>query len=244
MDKALAHDDAVLQAREILKGRYLCLDTETTGLLIPEVCQLAFVQEDVEAFDWLIKPINPISPEATAIHGITNEMVENASGIDHYWSIVHEHMHNRKIVGYNLQFDLAAIKRTFELREIDFQWDQRDKFDVMYCYAAFHGEVNPATGTFKWQKLEEAMKQCNIEWGWGVAHNALSDARATLALLWHISEQKTTWEVALDVALKQLDMCEHDVMVGVEGDDGYIQGNLSDIRELNKALEAITYRKV
>jgi len=116
-------------------------------------------------------------------------------------------------------------------------------FDVMFCYAAFYGQVNVAHGTFQWQKLEDALKQSGINWGTDVAHNALSDARATLALLGHIADQKTTWEDALDIAERQIAQLETQLMVEEEGDDAHYQ-DPTLARELNEALEKITYRKV
>ena len=204
MDKALAHDDAILQAREVLKGHYVVLDTETTGLENAEVCQLAFIGDDTEWFETLVKPSIAIRSDATAIHGITNEMVAEALGIDSWWPVINFTLLGRKVIGYNLQYDLKCIKHTLALKHIDIDYSRQDTFDVMYAYAAFHGEINPSTGTFKWQKLGEALKQCGIEWG--DLHNAGSDARATLALLWYISEQKTTWEDALEVAVVSLDL--------------------------------------
>jgi DNA polymerase-3 subunit epsilon len=200
VDKALAHDDAILQAREVLKGRYLVVDTETTGLVDPEVCQLAYVLEDAKYFDTYVKPQKPISPEATAVHGITDEMVADGHGINAYWPEVSNDILGRKIVGYNLQYDLKGIAHSLTLWGVEIDPKNYGVFDVMYCYAAFHGEVHPTHGTFKWQKLEEAYKQCGIEWG--DMHNALSDARGTLALLWYISEQRTTWEHALSIACR------------------------------------------
>lgn len=185
---AYAHDDAILQARELLKGRYIVLDTETTSLHDAEVCQLAYLREDTAARSWLVKPVCSIEASATGVHGITNEKVADSQGIEVYWPQIEEDWLGRTLIGYNVQYDLKALKRSFNLKGINFEYTGRTVFDVMYAYAAFYGEIHPKYGTFKWQKLGDALKQCSIEWG-STMHDALTDARATLALLWYISEQ-------------------------------------------------------
>jgi len=204
MDKAFAHDEAILQAREILRGKYLVLDTETTGLDAPEACQLAYVTNDGIEFNVFVKPTVPILPTATAIHGITNEQVADANTIDMYWFAIGPHMLGRTLIGYNLQYDLGALQTSFRRHNIDFEHRDRDKFDVMYAYAAYHGEIHSSQGTFKWQKLADALQQCGLTVE-GQVHDALVDAKATLQLVRYMADQYTTWEVALRTACDIID---------------------------------------
>jgi DNA polymerase-3 subunit epsilon len=62
------------------KSEYIILDVKTTGLDgDSEIVEIAIIDLDENPlFETLIKPVSLIPEEATAIHGITNEMVENA----------------------------------------------------------------------------------------------------------------------------------------------------------------------
>jgi len=198
LDKAYAHDQAVLEARITLLGSFVVLDCETTGLTNPEVCQFACIDATGYNFCTLVKPVALIERGATAVHGITNEMVSEAKSIDTYWTQVGSLRTSQKLIGYNLSYDIKALSHSLRLKNIAFIPPKDNIFDVMLCYAAFRGDISPAYGTFKWHKLGEALMQCNLIFD-GVAHNALTDAHATLALLRYIADQKTTWEAAIDI---------------------------------------------
>ena len=64
------------------------LDTETTGLYDDaEIVEISIIDENGGVLlDTLVKPLKPIPAEATAIHGITNEMVATAPT----WVAIHE----------------------------------------------------------------------------------------------------------------------------------------------------------
>lgn len=228
MDKAYAHDQAVLEARLVLKGDYVVLDSETTGLINPEVCQLAYVVSNYKTFCTLVKPVASIEPGATAVHGITNEMVREAKPIDAYWEQIGSLRISQMLIGYNLSYDIKALSRSLRLKNIVFEPPKGDIFDVMLCYAAFRGDINPAYGTFKWHKLGEALAQCNLTFD-GVAHNALTDVRATLDLLRYIAGQETTWEIALDTA---------DTLCSRFGESGS-----DEVVAYNRACNGVTYRR-
>ena len=71
--------------KKIEEAKFICLDTETTGL-DPlhggRICEVAMLGsrggERAGSYATLLNPQVVISPEVTAIHGITNEMVASA----------------------------------------------------------------------------------------------------------------------------------------------------------------------
>ena len=73
--------DVITWARQVIEtGETLILDTETTGLNAhDEVIQLGIVDmRGIVLLDTLVRPTNPIAPEARAIHGITDEVLAQA----------------------------------------------------------------------------------------------------------------------------------------------------------------------
>jgi len=217
MDKAFAHDDAILQARNLLTERYVIIDTETTGLVEPEVVQYAALTSDNQSHVFLMCPSKPIELAATTIHHITDELVADKPTFDKLWLQIKPLLLGYNIIGYNVQYDLKSLRRSAVRREVHDPIPVQGYFDVMLCYAAFVGEIKPEYGTFRWWKLEEALIMCGLSYE-GEAHDARSDVIATWNLLQWIANQLTTWEVALNAVV-------------------------SSGREFEEALARITYRR-
>ena len=68
------------QAHQWLRDNCLILDAETTGLgEDAEIVEITIIDTTGKPLiNTLVKPSTPIPAEATAIHGITNEMVRHA----------------------------------------------------------------------------------------------------------------------------------------------------------------------
>jgi len=67
--------------------KYLILDTETTGLVNPKVCEIGWIEVDenlevLSEFDSLINPEAPISCSAAGLHGIRDEDVTDSPTIE------------------------------------------------------------------------------------------------------------------------------------------------------------------
>jgi len=95
--------------------KIIFFDTETTGNTENDfLCQLAYKTND-ETYSALYKPPVKIPPETSAIHHITNKMVENEpafSGNPDFKKIkdVFEDK-NSVVVAHNAQFDLMMLKK-------------------------------------------------------------------------------------------------------------------------------------
>ncbi len=105
--------------------RVLFLDTETTGPdpSAAEVCEVAFILAEYSGFtetgscrrfESLVKPSAPIPPEASAVNGISNRMVQEAPAAadirDHVESIASEADY---IAAHNLPYDYTILKRQY-----------------------------------------------------------------------------------------------------------------------------------
>ncbi len=100
--------------------RFACLDTETTGLS-PEtggkICEIAVSVSQggrvVDEFSTLLNPGISISPEVTAIHGITNDMVKDAPSFADILPRLLGLLDNSVIVAHNADFDISFIRAEF-----------------------------------------------------------------------------------------------------------------------------------
>lgn len=168
-----------------VKGKeYFILDTETTGLN-GEVIQIAIIDhEKTVHFDSLIKPKYPIPVEATAIHGISNETVENAPVWGDVSGEILSLLQDQLVIVYNAVFDRKMMHHSAEYWELPrIDWKQEAFFYcAMESYAEFFGAWNDWKGSYTWQKLQNAAS--SVGYRPERAHTALSDCLST----WHVVE--------------------------------------------------------
>ena len=100
------------------KGKYpefVVFDTETTGLSgsrdrIVELSAIRFVGGvPIEIFETFINPEREISPEASAINHITNDMVANAPTISEVLPSFEAFVGESPLVAHNLEFDIKFL---------------------------------------------------------------------------------------------------------------------------------------
>lgn len=166
-------EETIYWAKKRLAEDCLILDTETTGLKqTDEIIQLGVI--DLQAntlIDTYIQPTPtcPISPEASAIHGITLDMLKDAPTFPEIYPEIKSIIENRNLLIYNSDFDVNKLTRqTFlhNLPLIDYT-----PFCVMSAYAEFAGNWSDYHQSYTWQPLP------------GGDHTAIGDALATLAVL-------------------------------------------------------------
>lgn len=164
-------------ARALLaKPDMAILDTETTGLGgDDEVLQVAVLDRDGRVLmATLLKPTGPIPPEATAIHGIGDDLVWWAPAFPEVRDRLEALLKHRSVVVYNAAYDRRLLAQTavrHQVPELDASgWDC-----AMLQFAAFVGEWNDYRRGYRWQKLPPLP---------GVpSHDAAADCLACLAVL-------------------------------------------------------------
>lgn len=161
------------------KYKYIVLDTETTGLNSSEdeLLQVSIIDTQGNTlFDEYIKPLfNKCWDNAMAINGITPDMVADKGNIIEYKQELIDILNSTDvIVGYNTQFDLGFLSA------VGIGNKNAEVVDVMLDFAPVFGEWSENYGCYKWQKLTTCAEYYNYDWGNDVAHDSLSDCRATL----------------------------------------------------------------
>ena len=180
------------------------IDTETTGLKprINEIIEVSAIRYEagfnpVSCFTTLLRPHNPISPEASAVNNITDDMVRDQPYFSQIADALSEYISGCTIVGHNLNFDLKFLCHggahlpdkvkyidTLELAKHTLtsprpkRWDS----DSEYSSRDFDYDVeNYKLGTL-----------CNY---YGIvpqnAHRSLADCLATGMVLEHLIKDKT-----------------------------------------------------
>ena len=172
-------------AKNWLKSNCLILDTETTGLgNDAEIVEITLLDTTGEILlNTLVKPRRPIPPEATAIHGITNEMVADAPSWIKVCSKFYHLISGRKVVIYNSDYDTRLLGQTNAANWIVGPCCvEQPVFEcAMLAYAEFYGQKSERGG-YRWQKLAAAAEQQGVKIE-GTAHRALSDCLTTLGVI-------------------------------------------------------------
>jgi DNA polymerase III subunit epsilon len=179
--------NAILTAKRHLERLPVYLDTETTGTdYIDGIVEIAVVDHDGSVLlETLVRPHRPIPADATAIHGITNAMVREASTCPDVWPKVQDILRGRHVGIYNAEFDIKMLQQSHRHARMQWQRIGATQFCIMKLYADFCAEPG-AYGTPRWHKLEEARRQCGI--ALPNAHRALADALLARAVLLHMAQ--------------------------------------------------------
>ncbi|MFI0474789.1 PolC-type DNA polymerase III [Paracoccus jiaweipingae] len=159
---------------------FVVFDTETTGL-DPEndrIVQIAGVR--VEAgrlasahFDMLVNPGRPIPPKSTAVHGVTDQMVQGAPDITHAMQAFRDFAGDAILVAHNAPFDMGFLRACRD--ETACHFDNRI-LDTVLLSAMVWGQSAP-------HSLDALLTRLGIELPPERRHTALGDAEATAQAL-------------------------------------------------------------
>jgi exonuclease len=150
------------------------LDTETTGLSDDaRIVDIAVTTVHGEVLlDTLVNPGGPIPPSATAIHGITDEMVAVAPTFAQVLPDLAAAVFGRRVLIYNDAFDIARLRHELALIAADVheftaaaRWE-----DAMAPYSDWCGDWSEWHGNYRWQPLNGG-------------HRALGDCLAVIDCL-------------------------------------------------------------
>jgi DNA polymerase III subunit epsilon len=180
---------AIAQARAALARQPVYLDTETTGLdPAAEIIEIAVLAHDGRPLiDTLIKPLAPIPADATRVHGLTNAMTAGAPSWKEAWPAVAAALKGRLVAIYNMDYDRRLMRQSHRLSGLRWANPKAEYICIMEIYAQFHGEWNRRRGEYRFQRLEEAGRQCQL--GLPNSHRARGDAELARAVLEYVAAQ-------------------------------------------------------
>ena len=181
---------AIQFAKEKILRKPLYLDTETTGLRDwDEIVEISILDHDGGVlYSSLVRPTQMISANAVAIHGITDEMVQDSPRWINVWPEVETILKGREVAIYNADFDIRLIRQTHKIQGMQRARFSHEFFCIMQLYAQYHGDWNPSRRSYRWQSLENAGQQCGIPLP--NTHRAGDDAALARAILHHIARSQ------------------------------------------------------
>ncbi len=156
---------------------FVAFDFETTGLSynydrIIEIGAVKFrYQEEMERFSQMVNPEMPIPAEASAVNGISNEMVKDAPPGNLVLPKFLEFIGDAILVAHNASFDISFLRTAMN------RWGlgqlKNDVIDTQkMAQKAFPGRSN-----YKLQLLAQDLKIISLE-----AHRAEDDSRVCMDL--------------------------------------------------------------
>lgn len=165
------------------------LDTETIGL-DGEIIEIAII--DMAGKVLLNTLINPtvepgrepiIPPDATAIHGITDEMIKTAPSFQEtYLEIKKVFKQASRVIIYNEEFDRCRLRSDCE--ENNLPRLEYESECAMLWYSQWYGDWHDYYKSYRWQKL------------YGGGHRALDDCLACLEYIKRMAAEVTDDRIA------------------------------------------------
>lgn len=164
---------------ELKLNRPICFfDLETTGtdVVKDRIVEIAILKVypngNKESKTWLVNPTIPIPPQATAVHGITNEKVANEPTFKELAPQIHNMIKDSDLAGYNSdRFDIPLLVEELLRADIDFDLKNRVTVDVQ---TIFHKKEERTLSAAYRFYCNETLDD---------AHSAAADTHATYEIL-------------------------------------------------------------
>jgi DNA polymerase III subunit epsilon len=168
----------------VQRGKYVILDTETTGLHDGEICSIAIIDADGNTLlDQLVKPVHGIPADAQRVHGIDDAMVASAPGWAAVVPQVRQLISGRDVIVYNATYDRKMMHKSAEHAGIEkTEWKLLATwYCAMEAFAEMNGDWNSYRQSYTWKSLSYAVDYFDLELT--NAHNALGDCLMTLGVI-------------------------------------------------------------
>ena len=171
---------------EAARSGFTIVDIETTGLSrdTDHIIELAAIRYrngvEVSEYSRLVKPPIKVPKESTAIHGITDSMLKNASAIRNVIPEFLAFVGDDLLAGHNVNFDLSFIENAARKYGHDPEWNYIDTISVAK-------KAIPGLDNYKQQTVIKALGYKQPR-----AHRAEDDCRGCAQILLYAINQRNS----------------------------------------------------
>lgn len=172
------------------KEIFVCLDCETTGLDLEKdrIIEIACVRFDfdqiLDSYETLIDPEMPIPEASTAIHHITDDMVQGKPKVREILPHIFEFLGKSILIGHGITTDIAFVSNAAKQASIPSRLSSHPYIDTLRL-ARLYGE-SPTNS------LEMLRRHFNIaEEG---AHRAMNDVTVNIEVFKYLARHFKTTE--------------------------------------------------
>ena len=155
---------------------FAVVDIESTGSVANQdkITEIAVVitdgEKEIDRFETLVNPQQPITPFVVKLTGITNEMVKDAPLFEEVAPGLFQLLKGKVFVAHNVNFDYKFIKQAFF--ECGISFDEK-----RLCTVRLSREIIPGMPSYNLGKLTRSLGI-----GLNRAHRAMPDTEATAEL--------------------------------------------------------------
>ena len=154
-----------IEARNLLQLNPLFMHSKTTGAAEQaEVVEIAILDSAGQPLiDALVKPKRHIRTDASDVHGITDEMVDNAPKWSEILPEVEEILARKKVCVYDLNCELLALHNSYQNNHNRWALDADSFINVMDLFSRFRNIRDPRSGALTDYSLEEAARLMGVD---------------------------------------------------------------------------------
>jgi DNA polymerase III subunit epsilon len=180
----------------------ICFDVETTGLdvendRIIEVAIVRFTMDQMlHGFESLVDPRRPIPHEATAIHHITDQMVQGKPTIEALLPELIRLLEGHILVGHGIPFDIEMICRAADRAGIPCNLRSAPTFDTLRLARLYAQSPDNALETLR-RHFQVVERQ---------AHRAMSDVEVNIEVFRHLVRRYKTVEQVHEALSRPIEM--------------------------------------
>ncbi|MFZ0533664.1 MAG: exonuclease domain-containing protein [Anaerolineales bacterium] len=157
--------EAQLEAQNLLQLNPLFLHSKTTGAdELSEVVEIAILDSAGNPLaDALVKPKRHIRPNATDVHGITDDMVDNAPKWSEILPMIEELLIGKKVCVYDPASELLALQNSYQNNHNRWVLDSDNFYSLMDLFSRYKNQRDPHSGVLLAYSLEDASHMLGID---------------------------------------------------------------------------------